>query len=76
MDDSIRLRLFQCTLTGLVAKWYIELQCGTFQDFNSLAMDFLTHFYLPICYKTDMELLTSLRQNNSIHISDHIHEWR
>jgi hypothetical protein len=25
MDDSIRLRIFQRNLTGLVAKWYIEL---------------------------------------------------
>jgi len=25
IDDSIRLRLFQCTLIGLAAKWYIEL---------------------------------------------------
>ena len=23
-DDSIHLRLFQCTLIGLVEKWYIE----------------------------------------------------
>jgi hypothetical protein len=39
-------------------------------------MDFLTHFKLPICYETSTELLTSLHQSNSIHISDHIHEWR
>jgi hypothetical protein len=76
MNDSIWLRLFQCTLTGSTTKWYIELQCGTFQDFNSLAMVFLTHFQLPICYETGIELLTSLRQNNFVHISDHIHEWR
>jgi hypothetical protein len=25
-DDSIHLHLFQCTLTGSAAKWYIELQ--------------------------------------------------
>jgi hypothetical protein len=76
MDDSIRLRLFQRTLTGSTTKWYIELQRGSFQDFNSLAMDFLTHFQLPIRYETGTELLTSLRQTNSVHISDHIHEWR
>ena len=44
VDDSIRLRLFQHTLTGAAAKWYIELSRGIFQDFNSLAMAFLTHF--------------------------------
>jgi hypothetical protein len=76
MDDSIWLRLFQRTLTGSTTKWYIELQRDTFQDFNSLAMDFLTHFQLPIHYKTGTKLLTSLHQTNSIHISDHIHEWR
>jgi hypothetical protein len=53
MDDSIRLRLFQRTLTGTTIKWYIELQRGTFQDFNSLSMAFLTHFQLPIHYETN-----------------------
>jgi hypothetical protein len=48
MDDSIRLRLFQRTLTGSAAKWYIELPRGFFNDFNTLAMDFLTHYQLPI----------------------------
>jgi hypothetical protein len=75
MDDSIRLRLFQRTLTGSVAKWYIELPRASFHDFNSLAMSFLTHFQLPIRYETGTELLTSLRQTTSVHISDHIHEW-
>jgi hypothetical protein len=76
MDDSIRLCLFQRTLTGSATKWYIELPRGSFQDFNSLAMSFLTHFQLPIRYEMGTELLTSLRQTNSVHISDHIHEWR
>jgi hypothetical protein len=76
MDDSIRLRLFQRTLTGSATKWYIELPRGSFQDFNSLAMSFLTHFQLPIRYEMGTELLTSLHQTNSMHISDHIHEWR
>jgi hypothetical protein len=52
MDDSIRLRLFQRTLTGAATKWYIELSRNSFVDFNSLAMDFLTHFQLPIWYET------------------------
>jgi len=73
MDDSIRLHIFQRTLIGSMTKWYIELQHITFQYFNSLVMDFLTHFQLPIRYKTDTKLLTFLRQTNSIHISDHIH---
>ena len=76
LDDSIRLRLFQRTLTSSAAKWYIELNRGTFQDFNSLAMAFLTHFQLPIRYETGTHLFTSLKQDTATHISDHIHEWR
>jgi hypothetical protein len=76
MDDFVHLRLFQRTLTGSTTKWYIELPCASFHDFNSLAMSFLTHFRLPIRYETSTELLTSLHQTNSVHISDHIHEWR
>ena len=47
-----------------------------FIDYGTLGMAFLTHFQLPIRYETGTELLTSLRQNTSTHISDHIHEWR
>ena len=61
VDDSIRLRLFQCTLTGASAKWYIELPRGIFQDFNSLAMAFLTHFQLSVRYEAGTHLLTSLK---------------
>lgn len=48
MDDSIWLRLLQQTLTGISAKWYIELPTQSFNNFNTLAMAFLTHFQLPI----------------------------
>ncbi len=43
-DDSIRLRLFQHTLTGSAAKWYIELPRASFDNFSTLATTFLTHF--------------------------------
>jgi hypothetical protein len=39
-------------------------------------MSFLTHFQLPIRYHMGTELLTSLHQKTSVHIFDHIHEWR
>ena len=39
-------------------------------------MEFLTHFHLPIWYETGTNLLTSLHQTTSTHISVHIHEWR
>jgi hypothetical protein len=76
MNDYIRLHLFQQTLTGLATKWYIELPPHFYSDFNSPAMNFLTHFQLPIRYDKGIELLTSLQQSTSTHISEHIHEWR
>ena len=76
VDDSIHLGIFQRTLTGVVAKWYIELPRGTDGDFNLLAMAFLTHFQLPIHYEAGTYLLTSLKQDTVIHISDHIQKWR
>ena len=76
IDDSIWLRLFQHTLTYMAMKWYIELPWHSFVDFSALEIIFLTHFQLPIHYETGTYILTSLRQNTSTHISDHIHEWR
>jgi hypothetical protein len=76
MDDSIRLRLFQRTLMGSAAKWYIKFPRGFFNDFNTLTIDFLTHYQLPIRYETGMEILSAFKQSSSTHISDHIHEWR
>ena len=57
-NDSISLRLFQCTLTGPAEKWYIELPRGAFTLFDDLAMNFLNHFQLPVCYDvgTDVEI--------------------
>ena len=55
-DDSIRLRLFQCTLTCPATKWYIELPGGAYTSFNDLAMTFLNQFQLPVCYDVITEL--------------------
>lgn len=49
-NDLIRLHLFQRTLTGQTAKWYIELPRAYFGNFTTLATTFLTHFQLPIRY--------------------------
>jgi hypothetical protein len=76
MDDSIQLCIFQCTLTGSATKWYIELLRGFFNDFNTLAMDFLTIYELSIQFETGMEILSSFKQSSYAHISYHIHEWR
>ena len=76
MEDSIRLRLFQRTLMGAAAKWYIELPTSSFVDFGNLGNAFLHHFQLPIQYDSRIELLTSFQQGDATHISDHIHEWQ
>jgi hypothetical protein len=75
MDDSIRLRLFQRTLTILAVKWYIKFPRGFFSDFNTLAMAFLTHYQLPIRYDTRTKIFNYFKRNKGTHISDHIHEW-
>ena len=60
MDGSIRLRHFQRTLTGTIAKWYIEFPWHSFWDFNILVMEFFTHFQLPIRYEMSTNILNSL----------------
>ena len=71
VEDSIRLRLFQHTLTGAAAKWYIELPQAKYPDFNSLAFMFFQYFK----YDEGVEILLSCHQNIATHITDHIHEW-
>lgn len=75
VNYSIHLQLFQRTLIGVVAEWYIELPQGTYGELNFLDMAFLTHFQLPVRYETGIHFLTSLNKENIHHISDHIHEW-
>jgi hypothetical protein len=38
-------------------------------------MEFLTHYQFLICYNIGICPLNSVHQDNSTHISDHIHEW-
>lgn len=65
IDDFVHLCLFQWTLKNVVTKWYIELRRGTYADFNSLAMAFLTHFQLPILYETGTHFLTFMKQDTT-----------
>ncbi len=39
-------------------------------------MAFLTHFQLSVHYEIGTYLLTSLKQDTTTHISNHLHEWR
>jgi hypothetical protein len=61
MDDSIRMRLFQHTLTGPLAKWYVEEKSGSHVTFDSLAKAFLTFFQLPIRHDNGLELLSNFK---------------
>jgi hypothetical protein len=75
-DDSVHLCLFQHTLIGSAAKWYIDLDHSIFSSFDELVMSFLNHFQLPVRYDVDTELLANFEQTKADHISDHIREWR
>jgi hypothetical protein len=74
--DFVQLRLFQRTLIGSAAKWYIKLDHSRYYSFDELAMDFLNHFQLLVRYDADTELLSNFEQTKVNHISDHIREWR
>ena len=74
--DSIRPILFQHTLTGVAAKWYIEIPQAKYLDFNSLDFIFLQYFQLLVRYDEGVEILLSCLQNTATHITDHIHEWQ
>jgi hypothetical protein len=76
MEYSVRLRLFQHTLTGPSAKWYVEEKPGSHTTFESLAKAFLTFFQLPIRHDNGLELLSNFKKTSATHIADHIHEWR
>ena len=47
-EDSVRLRLFQRTLTSTKTKCYIELPSVVFSSFWDLASAFLSHFQLLV----------------------------
>jgi hypothetical protein len=74
-DDSIRLRLFQHTLTGVAEKWYIEILGGTYKNFNQMVLVFLNHFQFLVHYDFVIELFSALLLEKATHISDHIQEW-
>ena len=42
--DSIRMRMFQCTLRSPSTKWYIKIHGGMYRSFKYLANIFINHF--------------------------------
>ena len=67
IDNTIRLRLFQRTLIGVAAKWYVEQPPASHGTFSTLATAFLTYFQLPIHHNSGMELLTHFKRSPSTH---------
>jgi hypothetical protein len=65
-DDSIHLRLFQCTLTTVVTKWYIELPGEHIEPLIRLVLVFLNHFQLSVHYDVNIELLSVFCQDKSM----------
>jgi hypothetical protein len=74
MDDSIHLRLFHHTLTGLVAKWYVDEKSGSHVTFESLAKKILTLFQLQVHHENGPKLLSKFKHTSTMHITDNIHE--
>jgi hypothetical protein len=71
MDDSICLRLFQRTLIGSSAKWYVDEKLGSHVTFESLAKAFLSFCQLPVHHDTGLELISKFKQTIYIHIAEH-----
>jgi len=44
--------------------------------FESLVKSFLYFLQLPVHHETGLEILFEFKQIKTIHIVDHIHEWR
>lgn len=60
-NDSVRLQLFQQTLTSSEAKCYEEFMRTSINTFNAHATTFLTHFQFIVRYDNGTKLLTSLK---------------
>jgi hypothetical protein len=56
-ENSICLRLFQRTLTGVAVKWHIDLPWGTYKNFNQKVLVFLNHFQLSVHYDVVIDLM-------------------
>jgi hypothetical protein len=61
IDDSILLQLFQRTLTGLSAKWYVDEKSRSYVTFESLPKAFLSFFQLPVHHDIVLQILSELK---------------
>jgi len=76
MEDFVKFCLFQRTLMGATAKWYIEKLRNTHCTFESISKVLLTFFQLHVQHESGIKILTTCHQTTAIHISYHIHQWR
>ena len=74
IDDSVRLQLFQRTLTGEASKWYVDHTSSSYTTFLTIPRAFLSYFQLPLRYDTGTELLTSFRQSSATCLCYHVQE--
>lgn len=71
-EDSIRLRVFERTLTEAIAKWYVNQPRATHSAFATLAKYFLAYFQLPLHHDIGTELLTPFRQTSTTRLFNHV----
>jgi hypothetical protein len=74
-EEFVRICLFQITLMGATAKWYIDQPRNIHRAFKSIVKVFLSFFQFPIFHDLGIEILTTCAQTTTTHISIHIHEW-
>jgi hypothetical protein len=74
MEESIRLMLFQCTLTVSTMKWYIDKPTHSHATFESITKVFLALFQFFVHRDVGINILTNFHQNTTTHIIYHIHE--
>ena len=75
IEDLVQVHLFQRTLIGLIAKWYVNKPLGTYITFECIAKEFLSFSQFPIHHDTRLEILTRHHYSTTTHIANHIHEW-
>jgi len=71
---SIRMRIFQRTVFTISTEWYIELKGDLFKNFNYLAIIFLNHFQLHICYDVETEMVEVVNKHNAYNMFKYIQE--
>jgi hypothetical protein len=59
----------------VTAKWYIEIPRRAYGTFIHMVLVFCNRLQLLVRYDVFIELMSTLCQDTTTHISDHIQEW-